>query len=99
MKRNKNVSSDSSQTIVVYSDAASGWAWLVLAHPEFGSSVNPIPTGRADYAHPISACPPKFENLTASLESIRDKHLVSLTSRSKSVISFENQGLMAEQLI
>ena len=44
-----------------------GWA---LAHSEFGSSVNPIPIGvrgRADYAHHITACPPGFENLTASL--------------------------------
>ena len=35
--------------------------------PEFGSSVNPIPTKGADYAHHITACPPRFENLTASL--------------------------------
>ena len=28
------------------SDAASGWA-----HPEFGSSVNPITTSGTDYAH------------------------------------------------
>ena len=27
-----------------YSDAASGWAGWALAHPEFGSSVNPITT-------------------------------------------------------
>ena len=26
------------------SDAASGWAVWALAHPEFGVSVNPIPT-------------------------------------------------------
>ena len=45
------------------SDAASGWA----AHPEFGCSVNPIPTRGADYAHHITACPPGFENLAASL--------------------------------
>ena len=37
------------------SDAVSGW---VLAHPEIESS---------DYAHHITACPPVFENLTASL--------------------------------
>ena len=35
--------------------------------PEFGSSVNPIPTRGSDYAHHITACPPEFENLTASL--------------------------------
>ena len=28
----------------IISDAASGWAGWVLAHPEFGVSVNPIPT-------------------------------------------------------
>ena len=32
---------------------------------EFGSSVNPIPTRGADYDHHITACPPRFENLTA----------------------------------
>ena len=52
-----------------FSDAASGWAGWALAHPEFGSSVNPIPTrgGGAEYAHHITACPPGFENLAASL--------------------------------
>ena len=48
----------------VNSAAASGWAGWALAHPEFGSSVNP---GWADYAHHITACPPGFENLAASL--------------------------------
>ena len=44
------------------SDAVGGWAgW------EFGSSVNPIPTKGADYAHHITDCPPGFENLVASL--------------------------------
>ena len=38
-----------------------------LALPEFGSSVNPIPTRGADYAHEISACTPGFENLKVSL--------------------------------
>ena len=52
----------------LYSAAASGWAGWALAHPEFGSLVNPIPTRRgADYAHHINACPPGVENLTASL--------------------------------
>ena len=49
------------------SAVASGWAGWALAHPEFGISVNPIPTGKADYAHHITACPPGFENLTASM--------------------------------
>ena len=40
------------------SDAASGWA---------GSSVNPITTRGADYAHHITARPPIFENPAASL--------------------------------
>ena len=38
------------------SDAASGWAGWALAHPGFGSSVNPI-----------TASPPGFENPAASL--------------------------------
>ena len=49
-----------------FSDAVSGWAEWALAHPEFVSSANPIPTRGADYAHPITACPTGFENLTAS---------------------------------
>ena len=48
--------------------AARGWAGLALAHPEFGSSVHPIPTGGgADYTYHITASPPGFENLAASL--------------------------------
>ena len=31
------------------------------AHPEFASSVNPITTRGADYAHLITASPPGFE--------------------------------------
>ena len=31
--------------LVHYSDAVRGWANWALAHPEFGSSVNPITTG------------------------------------------------------
>ena len=50
-----------------FSAAASGWAGWALAHPEFGSSVNPITTRGADYAQHITAGPPGFENLAASL--------------------------------
>ena len=40
-----------------HSDAVSRWAGWALAHPEFGVSVNPIPTGGGgDYAHHITAC-------------------------------------------
>ena len=49
------------------SAAASGWAGWALAHPEIGSSVNPITTRGADYAHHITARSPEFENLAASL--------------------------------
>ena len=49
------------------SAAASGWAGWALAHPEFGSSVNPITTRGADYAHHITAIPPGFEIPAASL--------------------------------
>ena len=51
----------------VLSDAASGWAEGALAHPEFGSSANPITARGADYAHHINASPPGFENPVASL--------------------------------
>ena len=51
-----------------HSDAASGWTGWALAQPEFGVSVNPIPTRGADYAHPITASPPGFEKLAASLQ-------------------------------
>ena len=53
-----------------YSAATSGWAGWALAHPDFGSSVNPITTSGADYAQRITASPPGFENLTAALEYI-----------------------------
>jgi hypothetical protein len=39
-------------------------------HPEFGSSVNPITTRGADYAHYINASPPGFENPAAALLGI-----------------------------
>ena len=52
------------------SAAASGWAGWALAHPEFGSSVNPITTRGADYAHHTTASPPEFENPAASLSWI-----------------------------
>ena len=52
------------------SGAASGWAGWALDHPEFGSSVNPITTRGADYAHHITASPPGFENPAAALNSV-----------------------------
>ena len=51
------------------SDAPSGWAGLAVAHVEFGSSVSPITTMGADYAHHITASPPGFENPAASLNA------------------------------
>ena len=53
----------------MHSAAASKWAEWALAHPEFGSSVNPITTRGADYAHHITASPPGFENPAASLQN------------------------------
>ena len=41
-----------------------------LVHTEIGSSVNPIATRGADYAHHITASPPGFENPAASLFSL-----------------------------
>ena len=52
---------------ILFSAAASGWAGWALAHPEFGSSFNPITTRGADYAHHIAASPPGFENPAAAL--------------------------------
>ena len=48
------------------SDAPIGWAGWALAQPEIGSSVNPITTMGADYAHHITASPPGSENPAAS---------------------------------
>ena len=56
------------QFLAFSSAAASGWAGWALAHPEFGSSVNPITTRGADYAHHITASPPGFEIPAASLQ-------------------------------
>ena len=39
--------------------------------PEFGISVNPIPTRGADYAHRIISWIPGFENLTAYLQYLQ----------------------------
>ena len=53
------------------------WA---LAHPEFESSVNPITTRGADYAHHITASPPGFENPAASLSIVKNLEFESLNS-------------------
>ena len=52
---------------ILLSDATSRWAGWALAHPEFGSSVNPITTRGADYAHLITTSPSGFENPVAAL--------------------------------
>ena len=52
---------------------ASRWAGWALAHLEFGSSVSPITTRGADYAHHITASPPGFENPAASLQILQKK--------------------------
>ena len=58
-------SQEDNEYMYQYSAAASGWAGL--AHPEFGSIVNPITTRGADYVHHITASPSGFENPAASL--------------------------------
>ena len=65
--------------VIQFSAAASGWAGWALAHPEFGSSVNPITTRGADYAHHITASPPGFENPAAALQ------FMTLTSFHKKI--------------
>ena len=72
MTRSLNLPDNKSKTFLLKirnnkSAAASGWAGWALAHPEFGISVNPITTRGADYAQRITASPPGFENLAASL--------------------------------
>ena len=44
IQQQRNLSSIHVHYYSYSSDAASGWAGWALAHPEFGSSVNPIPT-------------------------------------------------------
>ena len=51
----------------INSDAVSGWAGLALAHPDLGFQLTLFQPGEVDYAHHITACPPGFENLMASL--------------------------------
>ena len=57
-----------------HSDAASGLARWALAHPESPPGIwkfsSPYSNQGADYAHQITACPPGFENLAASLQDI-----------------------------
>ena len=60
----------------ISSDAVSGWAGWTLAHLEFESSVSPITTRGADYAHHITASPTGFENPAASLISILVRSLI-----------------------
>ena len=52
------------------SAAASGWAGWALAHPEFGSSVNPITTRGADYALHITATLPGSDNLDLNISDL-----------------------------
>ena len=67
---------------ILYRAVVSGGAGGALAPPEFGSSVNPIPTREAHYAHPITASTPRFQNLSTALRLrssgkflIRMKHM------------------------
>ena len=64
-----------------FSDATSGWAGWALAHPEFGSSVNPITIRGADYAQHITASPPGLENPAASLQ-IGKCNIIQMTLKS-----------------
>ena len=73
------------------SAAASGWAGWALAHPEFGSSVNPITTRGADYTHHITASPPRFENPAASLLC----HQVSSPKKSDAFLILQSRILNA----
>ena len=59
------------------SGAASGWAVRALAQPEFWSSVNPITTRGADYAHLITTGPPGFSEFPMALVSAEDEPIVA----------------------
>ena len=67
------ISFDSSHKANSAAKMQTNFSEAAKAHPEFRSSVNPIQTKGADYAHHITACPPRFENRTASLnlQSVR----------------------------
>ena len=69
MKIFKHYKLEPSFSIIKDSAAASGWAGWTLAHPEFGSSVNPITTRGANYAHHSTASPPGFGIPAAALLS------------------------------
>ena len=51
------------------SAATSGWAGWALAHPEFGSSVNPITTRGGRLCPPNNTCTPGFSDLPTTLQS------------------------------
>ena len=59
--------SDLTRFSIQFRAVVSGGVGGALAPPEFGSSVNPITTRGADYAHNFTASPPGFENPVASL--------------------------------
>ena len=70
------------------SAAVSGWAGWALALLEFGSSVNPITTRGADYAHHIIASPPGFEIPAASLMKVpAEKSLQQSNPEPKNVMN------------
>ena len=62
--------------LALSSDAASGWAGCALvANPEFGSSVNPIPTKRDRLCPPHYWLTTRLQNITASLPSLCNSDL------------------------
>ena len=70
---------------------------LPLVGGQFGSSVNPITTRGVDYAHPITASPPGFEKLAASLNfvTMRGSNQLSplenrVTNECKGICRIEN---------
>ena len=90
MDRTVNLYYCTALPIIRSSAAASGWAgWGALAHPEFGSSVNPITIRGADYAHHITASPPGLENPAASLQ-IGKCNIIQMTLKS---VYFKNAEL------
>ena len=72
--------------MTIHGAAAGGGGGWALAHPEFGSSVNPITTRGAEYAHHITASPPGFENPAAALRTYGQK--MARNAPTQSFINF-----------
>ena len=67
--------------------------------PEFGSSVNPITTRGADYAHHITASPPRFENPAASLSHACTMQYLSCITTYKTSFIDHNKKINKQEIV